>query len=74
MKPDDDAPTSGTPGLWRLSSAAARVGLHPETLAAAADAGELPPITIVRIGPRGTRFVRAAEVEAFLARKGDSRA
>ncbi len=63
----DEAPTPSSPGLWRLAAAAARLGLHPETLAAAADAGELTPITIVRIGPRGTRFVRAADVEVFLS-------
>lgn len=68
----DEAPTPSSPGLWRLAAAAARLGLHPETLAAAADAGELP-ITIVRLGPRGTRFVRAAEIENFL-KTGDPRA
>lgn len=72
MTDDDDAPTHATPGLWRLKSVAARLGLHPETLAAAAQAGDLP-LTLLRIGPRGTRFFRAAEVESFL-KTGDPRA
>ncbi|AMO36230.1 helix-turn-helix transcriptional regulator [Thauera humireducens] len=69
MTSDDDAPTQSTPGLWRLKTVAARLGLHPETLAAAAEAREVP-LTLIRIGPRGIRFFKASEVDAFMRNEG----
>lgn len=54
------------PGLWRLASAASRIGMSAKALCAAADAGDIP-IEVLRIGPGGLRYVRASEVEAFLS-------
>lgn len=53
------------PGLYRLGAAAARVGMTPETFTAACDAGEIP-VKVLRIGPRGLRYVKTTELEAFL--------
>ena len=64
-----EVPNGTSPGLWRLSAVAHHLGLAPSTVVSAAEAGDLP-FNIVRIGPRGLRFIRAAEVESFLA--GDS--
>ena len=53
------------PGLYRLASAAGRVGMSPEALCVACDAGDIP-MTVLRIGPRNFRYVRSSELEEFL--------
>jgi hypothetical protein len=54
------------PGLWRIAPAAAKLGMTPDALEAASQDGSLP-IEVMRIGPRGLRYVRYAELRAFLS-------
>lgn len=56
----------GTPGLWRLAAAARAAGMAPELFEAASKSGDIP-VAVMRIGPRGLKFVRAAELQEFLA-------
>lgn len=63
---DGSASYEPTPGLYRLTAAARRCGMSADTFAAAADRGDIP-VRIVRVGPRGLRFVRVTELSAFLA-------
>lgn len=58
-------------GLWRLAAAAKMAGLSPDTLARSCESGEIP-VTLVRLGPR-LRFVRAAELTAYLAARQSER-
>ena len=53
-----------TPGLWRLAAAASHAGLSPRMFADACERGDIP-VTVVRIGT--FRFVRCAELGAWLA-------
>jgi hypothetical protein len=60
-----DTQEGSSPGLWRLNAAASMVGLSPDAFAEACDRGDLP-IEVIRIGPRGFRYVRVRELAAFL--------
>lgn len=61
----DTPSTPSTPGLYRLAAAAALAGLSPETLAEACIRKDIP-VTLEVIGARGLRYVRAAELLAWL--------
>lgn len=57
--------TPSSPGLWRLAAAARMAGMSPDSLAALCERGEVP-VTLERLGPRGLRYVRCAELNAWL--------
>lgn len=64
----DTQPHFDRPGLWRLGAAARFAGLTPELFEAAAARGDIP-VTVEKIGPKETRYVRVAELEAWLGTK-----
>ncbi len=56
---------SNPQGLLRIALAAQRVGLSSDAFATACKRGDIP-VELLRIGPRGFRYVRARELAAFL--------
>lgn len=58
-------PTPATPGLWKLGAAAQMAGMSAAQFEAASARGDIP-VQILKIGQGGYRYVRAAELQAFL--------
>lgn len=54
-----------TPKLWPIEAAATLAGMTPNLFSKGIERGEIP-VTIVRVGERQQRFVRAAELNAWL--------
>lgn len=65
MRFEREAEQTETPGLWKLRAAAPQAGLTPELYEAGWLRGEIP-VEVLRIGLRQTRYVRAAEHQAWL--------
>lgn len=61
-----------TPELVRANVAAARLHVHPVTLKRWSARGDFPQP--VRLGPRGDRFYRVADIEHHLAAHMDGAA
>lgn len=57
--------SSAPPGLYRLSAAAAIVGISADLLESAIRRGDVR-IDLVKLGERGLLFVRASELHAWL--------
>ena len=51
-------------GLIRARAAAERLGVHISTLRRWSDRGDFPQP--VRLGPRGDRFYKAADVDGYM--------
>ncbi|MFS8979713.1 hypothetical protein PO002_35450 [Cupriavidus necator] len=57
--------SSALPGLYRLTAAAAIVGISADLLESAIRCGDAP-LELVKLGERGLLFVRASELHAWL--------
>ena len=58
-------PSTDQAGLWRIGPAAAKLGMSADALEAASLDGSIP-IEVLKIGPRGLRYVRYSQLQAFL--------
>lgn len=62
---DPDLPGSKTPVFWKLGHVAPSMGLTPDLMLAAIEAGQLP-IRAERFGARNQVYLARADVVAYL--------
>lgn len=64
-EPDNDLPDAQKPYFWKLAHVAPSMGLTPDLMVSAIEAGQLP-IRMERFGLRGQVYLARADVLAYL--------
>jgi len=65
MNDPDDLPDAQRPFFWKLAHVAPAMGLTPDLMVSAIEAGQLP-ISMKRFGLRGQVYLARADVLAYL--------